>query len=79
MDQSFTKEVEDEANSNFQRIYNHPPNPTISIDEVLEMLKKYKDSPVKKERVGTWFHLKFVPNMGICGVLKNYKVMFSTH
>ena len=51
MDQSFTKEVEDEANSYFQRIYNHPPNPTISIDEVLEMLKKFKDSPVKKERV----------------------------
>lgn len=52
MDQTFTKEVEDEANSYFQRIYNHPPNPTISIDEVLEMLKKFKDSPVKKERVG---------------------------
>ena len=51
MDQSFSKEVEDEANSYFQRIYNHPPNPTISIDEVLEMLKKFKDSPVKKERV----------------------------
>lgn len=55
MDQSFTKEVEDEANSYFQRIYNHPPNPTISIDEVLEMLKKFKDSPVKKERVRTQF------------------------
>ena len=55
MDQSFTKEVEDEANSYFQRIYNHPPNPTISIDEVLEMLRKFKDSPVKKERVGTKF------------------------
>lgn len=68
MDQSFTKEVEDEANSYFQRIYNHPPNPTISIDEVLEMLKKFKDSPVKKERVskcniklkkiGFWFNIK---------------------
>ena len=60
MDQSFTKEVEDEANSYFQRIYNHPPNPTISIDEVLEMLKKFKDSPVKKERVGTRFIVNFV-------------------
>ncbi|XP_048577201.1 CCR4-NOT transcription complex subunit 1 isoform X2 [Nematostella vectensis] len=50
MDQSFGKDVEDEANSYFQRIYNHPPNPTISIDEVLEMLKKFKDSPNKKER-----------------------------
>lgn len=66
MDQSFTKEVEDEANSYFQRIYNHPPNPTISIDEVLEMLKKFKDSPVKKERVSTvipgtiWATVKFL-------------------
>ena len=59
MDQSFTKEVEDEANSYFQRIYNHPPNPTISIDEVLEMLKKFKDSPVKKERVGAKFPYHF--------------------
>ena len=62
MDQSFTKEVEDEANSYFQRIYNHPPNPTISIDEVLEMLKKFKDSPVKKERVGTCFTLINIEN-----------------
>ena len=51
MNQQFTKEIEDEANSYFQRIYNHPPHPTISIDEVLEMLKRFKDSPVKKERV----------------------------
>ena len=51
MSQQFSKEIEDEANSYFQRIYNHPPHPTISIDEVLEMLKKFKDSPVKKERV----------------------------
>ncbi|XP_013418035.1 CCR4-NOT transcription complex subunit 1 [Lingula anatina] len=48
--QQFSKEVEDEANSYFQRIYNHPPHPTITIDEVLEMLKRFKDSPVKKER-----------------------------
>ncbi len=49
--QQFSKEIEDEANSYFQRIYNHPPHPTISIDEVLEMLKRFKDSPIKKERV----------------------------
>ena len=60
MDQSFTKEVEDEANSYFQRIYNHPPNPTISIDEVLEMLKKFKDSPVKKERVSKKFRYHLI-------------------
>ena len=50
MDQNFSKEVDDEANSYFQRIYNQPPNPTMSIDEVLEMLKKFKDSHDKKER-----------------------------
>ncbi|XP_049786692.1 CCR4-NOT transcription complex subunit 1 isoform X4 [Schistocerca cancellata] len=45
-----SKEIEDEANSYFQRIYNHPPHPTLSIDEVLEMLKKFQDSPSKRER-----------------------------
>lgn len=44
------KEVEDEANSYFQRIYNHPPHPTLSIEEVLEMLKKFHDSSTKRER-----------------------------
>lgn len=44
------KEIEDEANSYFQRIYNHPPHPTLSIDEVLDMLKKFQDSPNKRER-----------------------------
>ncbi|XP_013184897.1 CCR4-NOT transcription complex subunit 1 isoform X2 [Amyelois transitella] len=47
---SVTKEIEDEANGYFQRIYNHPPHPTLSIDEVLEMLKKFQDSPNKRER-----------------------------
>lgn len=48
--QTVSKEVEDEANSYFQRIYNHPPHPTLSIDEVLDMLKKFQDSPIKRER-----------------------------
>lgn len=51
MAQIVSKEVEDEANSYFQRIYNHPPHPTLSIDEVLEMLNKFKDSTNKRERV----------------------------
>ncbi|KAK2193621.1 hypothetical protein NP493_11g11020 [Ridgeia piscesae] len=50
MNQQFSKEIEDEANSYFQRIYNHPPHPTISTDDVIEMLKRFKDSPSKKER-----------------------------
>lgn len=45
-----SKDIEDEANSYFQRIYNHPPHPTLSIDEVLEMLKRFQDSNVKRER-----------------------------
>lgn len=45
------KDIDDEANSYFQRIYNHPPHPTLSIDEVLDMLKKFMDSPKQRERV----------------------------
>ncbi|XP_072292046.1 CCR4-NOT transcription complex subunit 1 isoform X2 [Eucyclogobius newberryi] len=48
--QHFSKEIDDEANSYFQRIYNHPPHPTMSVDEVLEMLQRFKDSTVKRER-----------------------------
>lgn len=45
-----SKDIEDEANSYFQRIYNHPPHPTLTIDEVLEMLKRFQESPIKRER-----------------------------
>nr|XP_033796481.1 CCR4-NOT transcription complex subunit 1 isoform X3 [Geotrypetes seraphini] len=48
--QHFSKEIDDEANSYFQRIYNHPPHPTMSVDEVLDMLQRFKDSNVKRER-----------------------------
>ncbi|KAK3085676.1 hypothetical protein FSP39_006989 [Pinctada imbricata] len=48
--QNFSKEVEDEANSYFQKIYNQPPHPTMSIDDVLDMLKRFKDSPNRKEK-----------------------------
>jgi CCR4-NOT transcription complex subunit 1 TTP binding domain len=44
------REVEDEANSYFQRIYNHPPHPTLTIDEVLALLKE--------------FQVSFAPNLG---------------
>lgn len=50
MGQSVSKEIEDEANSYFQRIYNHPPHPTLSIDEVLDMLKKFLDSNSRREK-----------------------------
>uniref|UniRef100_A0A8C5QAP2 CCR4-NOT transcription complex subunit 1 n=1 Tax=Leptobrachium leishanense TaxID=445787 RepID=A0A8C5QAP2_9ANUR len=48
--QHFSKEIDDEANSYFQRIYNQPPHPTMSVDEVLEMLQRFKDSTIKRER-----------------------------
>ena len=51
MDQNFSKEIEDESNTYFQRIYNQPPGTAMSINEVLDMLKKFKDSASKKERV----------------------------
>merc|ERR1712223_242676 len=37
------------GNSYFQRIYNHPPHPTMSIDEVLDLLKKFQESNVQRE------------------------------
>ncbi|CAB3374513.1 Hypothetical predicted protein [Cloeon dipterum] len=45
-----SKEVEEEANSYFKRIYNHPPHPTLSIDETLEMLRKFQTSPNQREK-----------------------------
>ena len=48
---SFSDEVEDEANTYFQRIYNQPPNQTMSIDEVLDMLKRFKESNNRRDRV----------------------------
>ena len=47
---SVSREVEDEANSYFQRIYNHPPHPTLTIDEVLELLKNFQDSVRQREK-----------------------------
>ncbi|VVC27811.1 Hypothetical protein CINCED_3A013043 [Cinara cedri] len=44
------KEIEDEANSYFQRIYNLAPQHSLSIDEVLEMLKKFQSSGIKREK-----------------------------
>ncbi|CAO1323562.1 unnamed protein product [Diamesa serratosioi] len=47
---AISKEIEDEANGYFQRIYNHPPHPTLSIDEVLEMLQRFQESTIPRER-----------------------------
>ncbi|XP_077972852.1 CCR4-NOT transcription complex subunit 1-like [Styela clava] len=50
MNQQFSKEIEDEANSYFQKIYNQPPDSTLTVDEILDLLRKFKDSTIKKER-----------------------------
>ena len=46
-EQNFSKEVDDKANSYFQAIYNRG----MSVDRLLDELKKFKDSQNKKERV----------------------------
>ena len=43
-----SKEVVDEANAFFQRIYNQPPN-DIGVNEVLKLLKKFQTSGVPRE------------------------------
>lgn len=43
--QHFSKEIDDEANSYFQRIYNHPPHPTMSVDEVRSLIQASTDEP----------------------------------
>ncbi|ESO94093.1 hypothetical protein LOTGIDRAFT_239532 [Lottia gigantea] len=50
LNQQFSKDVEDKANTYFQQIYNMPPHLTMTIDDVLEMLKRFKDSQNKMER-----------------------------
>lgn len=45
------QDIEDEANSYFQRIYNLAPHNSLSIDEILEMLKRFQESPIKREKV----------------------------
>lgn len=50
MSPTVSKEVEDEANSYFQRIYNHPPHPTLPIDELLDMLQRFQMSPHDRDK-----------------------------
>jgi CCR4-NOT transcription complex subunit 1 len=52
--QQFSKEVEDEANSYFQRIYNTPgtsQHSAITIEQIMDILKNLKDSPHEKDKV----------------------------
>ena len=49
-EQNFSKEVDDKANSYFQAIYNRG----MSVDRLLDELKKFKESPNKKDRVRSY-------------------------
>lgn len=45
------QDIEDETNSYFQRIYNQSAStPTLTVDEVLELLKKFQNSSNRRER-----------------------------
>ena len=46
-EQTFSKEVDERANAYFQAIYNRG----VGVDSLLDLLKQFKDSPNKKERV----------------------------
>ena len=46
-EQTFSKEVDDKANAYFQAIYNRG----MRVNRLLDMLKQFKDSPNKRDRV----------------------------
>jgi hypothetical protein len=48
-EQTFSKDVDDKANAYFQAIYNRGMN----VDRLLDLLKQFKDSINKKERVSS--------------------------
>ena len=53
--QQFNKDVEDEANSYFKRIFNtassQPGVAPLTVDELLELMRKFKHSPNSRENV----------------------------
>ncbi|XP_054165262.1 CCR4-NOT transcription complex subunit 1-like [Oppia nitens] len=50
MQQNVSVDIEEEADSYFQRIYNQQQSGSLSIDDVLDMLRRFQDSPAKRER-----------------------------
>jgi CCR4-NOT transcription complex subunit 1 len=50
MQQNVSPEIEKEADTYFQRIYNHSGPQSMTIDEVLEMLQRFQDSPNQREK-----------------------------
>ncbi len=50
IEQEFSKDIEEEADSYFTKIYNQDLPDCMSIDQVLDMLKKFQESPNKREK-----------------------------
>ena len=50
MPQNVSPEIEKEADTYFQRIYNNSGSQSLTIDEVLDMLRKFQDSPNQREK-----------------------------
>ena len=50
LQQTVSIDIEEEADSYFQRIYNQQQSGSLSIDEVLDMLRRFQDSQSKRER-----------------------------
>ncbi|XP_017488666.1 PREDICTED: CCR4-NOT transcription complex subunit 1-like, partial [Rhagoletis zephyria] len=50
VENEFSKEVEEEADSYLRKIYNQDLPDSMSIDQVLDMLKKFQESPNKREK-----------------------------
>nr|XP_027201805.1 CCR4-NOT transcription complex subunit 1-like [Dermatophagoides pteronyssinus] len=49
-EEEFTKDIEEEADSYFQRIYNQDQPDSLTIDQFLDMLKKFQESSLKREK-----------------------------
>ncbi|OTF70388.1 CCR4-NOT transcription complex subunit 1-like protein, partial [Euroglyphus maynei] len=49
-EEEFTKDIEEEADSYFQRIYNQDQPDSLTIDQFLDMLEKFQESSLKREK-----------------------------
>lgn len=73
MNEDFSRDVEDEANFYFARLYNQA-SPTLSVPELLDMLKRFKESSLEPERVSVfkcfivWQWLKVGSEMSGSGI-----------
>lgn len=61
-EQTFSKEVDDKANAYFQAIYNQ----RMSVDRLLDLLKQFKDSSVKKDRVCVFLCCLMLAHCQLC-------------